>query len=354
MSLSSQNSSLFNYTGLLPRRWLYHLLFWIAYYVLAVLISLSIHQITEGRYYLALLSLVPPDMALVYLNISVLIPTLLFKRRLFLYFLFLAISIFLQSAFDIWVHRLYALAGTAAYAGVKDFTVRNFSIQALNAIYLLGLTMGLKFVKDRMLQQQLLQEKERQHQTTELAFLKSQLQPHFFFNTLNNLYSLTIQKSDRAPEVVLKLADLMSYMLYESGASTVALDKEITHLENYIAIEQLRFGQRLTLSFEKEGPTEKVSIPPLLLFAFVENSFKHGLQQTIERGKIEILLKLREDHLYFSVCNPLGQMVTGEQGNGIGLKNVTRRLDLLYGSRYTLDRTSGEGLFRIHLKIPLS
>lgn len=135
-----------------------------------------------------------------------------------------------------------------------------------------------------MLQQQLLQEKERQHTATELSFLKSQLQPHFFFNTLNNLYSLTVQKSDQAPEVVLRLADLMSYMLYESGAPTVALDKEILHLENYMAIERLRFGQRLTLSFEKEGATEQVNIPPLLLFAFAENSFKHGMQHTIEPG----------------------------------------------------------------------
>jgi two-component system, LytTR family, sensor kinase len=349
------HSSDYSDTGLLQKRGLYHVLFWIAYYAFAALISLSIHRIFDGRFYLELLTLVPPDVLLVYLNIYVLIPALLFKRKFFFYFLSLLISIFLQSALEIWLHRLYALSGTEAFVAVKDFNVRNFSIQALNAIYLLGLTMGLKFVKDRMLHRQLLQEKEKQHVETELALLKSQIQPHFFFNTLNNLYSLTIQKSDLAPEVVLKLADLMSYMLYESGAPTVPLDKDILHLENYMAIEQLRFGQRLSLSFIKEGLTAPVKIPPLLLFAFVENSFKHGLQHTIEPCSIEIRLKLQEDHLFFSVCNPLGKEPAGERGNGngIGLKNVTRRLDLLYGSHYTLELAQTKDVFSAHLKIPV-
>lgn len=338
-----------------PSAWLYHFLFWVSYYVFAVLISLSIHQITDGRFYAELLTLVPLDILLVYLNIYVLIPALLFKRKFFFYFLFLGVSIFLKSALEIWMHRQYALSGTAAYVAVKNFNVRNFAIQALNAIYLLGLTMALKFVKDQMLQRQLLQEKEKQHTETELAMLKSQIQPHFFFNTLNNLYSLTVLKSDLAPEVVLKLADLMSYMLYESGAPTVALDKDIAHLENYIAIERLRFGQRLSLSFIKEGPLASVRVPPLLLFAFVENSFKHGLHHRIGPGNIEIVVKLESHYLFFSVCNPVGQAPAAGNapGNGIGLKNVTRRLDLLYGSGYTLELASTEDVFRVNLKIPV-
>src|SRR5258708_33355874 len=114
----------------------------------------------------------------------------------------------------------------------------------------------------------------------------------------------------------------MSYMLYESGTPTVALDKEILHLENYMAIEKLRFGQRLTLLFEKEGPTEKVSIPPLLLFAFVENSFKHGIQHTIGAGRIEIALKIQGDHLFFRISNPGGR----EQAGPINLAHPARQL----------------------------
>lgn len=350
-----------NYIRLLQKRGIYHLLFWIAYFVFAALISLSIHRIYDWHFYLALLSLLPPDILLVYLNIYVLIPFFLFQRKFIAYSGLLLISIFLQSALYIWLHGLYARAGTAAYAGVTQLNVRNLAIQALNAIYLLGLTTGLKFVKDWMLQERQWQEKERQHAETELNFLKSQVHPHFFFNTLNNLYSLTIQKSDLAPEVVLRLSDLMSYMLYGSAAAAVPLGKEIVNLENYIAIEQLRYGRRLTLTFEQAGITDAVEIPPLILLAFVENSFKHGLKNNIGSIHIALSVKVLSGILYFTISNPNGPASarqaaedTSAEKNGIGLKNVTRRLDLLYGSRYTLDLSQTDDLFKVALKIPLS
>jgi LytS/YehU family sensor histidine kinase len=205
-----------------------------------------------------------------------------------------------------------------------------------------------------MLQERQWRERERQHAETELNFLKSQIHPHFFFNTLNNLYSLTIQKSDLAPEIVLKLSDLMSYMLYESGAPTVPLDKEIANLENYIAIERLRFGDRIALTFEKEGDTGLVQIPPLILLAFVENSFKHGLKNNIRSVRIDIRLQVQPGHIFFNISNPMEEEAAGEERNGIGLKNVTRRLDLLYGSLYTLDLTRTDDVFGVHLKIPVA
>jgi LytS/YehU family sensor histidine kinase len=203
-----------------------------------------------------------------------------------------------------------------------------------------------------MLQKQQLQEIEKNQVATELAFLRSQIQPHFFFNTLNNLYSLTLQKSDLAPEVVLKLSSLMSYMLYESGASQIPLQKEIGNLENYIGLEQLRFGTRLSLSFEKKGPMESVRIPPLLLLAFVENSFKHGISQIAGEGHIHLLLQIDPGELIFHIDNPIGN---GRPQNtpGIGLKNAIRRLDLLYGPRYRLDLQEIENTFHVTLKIPL-
>jgi LytS/YehU family sensor histidine kinase len=253
-----------------------------------------------------------------------------------------------------------------------------------------GLTTGLKFYRDWTEQQRQLQEKEKQQIALELSFLKAQVHPHFFFNTLNNLYSLTLQKSDLAPEVVLKLSSLMGYMLYESGAPYMPLDKEIANLENYIALERLRFGDRLTLSFEKEGITQNhIQIPPLLLLTFVENSFKHGMSQTVGEGRIDISLKADKNELVFRVDNSVGDLVarpandfsnptpasdfsnpipandfsnpTPASGlsnptpaNGLGLINVTRRLDLLYGSRYRLDRSETANHFHITLKIPLT
>jgi LytS/YehU family sensor histidine kinase len=197
-----------------------------------------------------------------------------------------------------------------------------------------------------------MKEKEKQHLETELNFLKVQIQPHFFFNTLNNLYSLTLKKSDQAPEIVLKLSALMSYMLYESNTSKVPLSKEITYLLNYLDLEKLRFGQRLVVTFEMEGPIEEVNIPPMILILFLENSFKHGIKNNLHKIQIDILLKVEEGFLFFSVKNPVEEK-TSTGNTGIGLKNAKRRLELLYGNNYCLDLLEKQNEFIVSLKIPV-
>jgi two-component system, LytTR family, sensor kinase len=340
-----------------------HLVFWLCYYVFGALISLSIHRIYDPRFYAELFTLLPPDMLLVYFNLYILAPVFLLKRKYPIYFLTLLLAMSAISALNIWLHHLYTLAGSSFFAANSTITIPNMAVQLLNCIYLVGLTTGLKFYRDWTEQQRQLREKEKQQIALELSFLKAQVHPHFFFNTLNNLYSLTLQKSDLAPEVVLKLSSLMSYMLYESGAPYMPLDKEIANLENYIALERLRFGNRLTLSFEKEGLSQNhIQIPPLILLTFVENSFKHGMSQTVGEGRIDISLKADQNDLFFRVDNSVGDLVAPHTGgfsnpssaNGLGLHNVTRRLDLLYGSRYRLDKTETANHFHITLKIPLT
>jgi len=342
------------YARLFRWRWLYHSLFWLCFFSTAVLIAINTDRIRHGTFFLQLLSLIPPDMAQVYLNLYVLIPFLLFKRKYFLYFAVLLASILLQSALFIWLHRFYLLSGETAFAYVMEYTPGNFAIQSLNIFSLVGLTTGIKFLKDWMMQEEHWRERERQHLETELNFLKAQIHPHFFFNTLNNLYSLTIRKSDQAPEVVLKLSDLMSYMLYESGAAMVPLDKEIANLENYMDLEKLRFGKRLTVGFEKKGIMTTVRVPPLLLLAFVENSFKHGLKDQMGPARIDLSLEISDEWLIFVVANPASPGSEEKEKSGIGLKNVTRRLDILYGEGYSLQLDTPDTLFKVHLKIPLS
>ena len=342
------------YDPLITRPWVYHSLFWLCYYIFAALISFGIHRIYDGRYYAELLTLLPPDMLLVYTNLYVLAPVFLVKRNYPGYFLTVLLAMFAISALNIGLHHWYTLAGSPFFAADSTITVPNMGGQLLNSIYLLGLTTGLKFYKDWVDQRQQLQEREKQQIELELNFLKAQVHPHFFFNTLNNLYSLTLHKSDRAPEVVLKLSALMSYMLYESGAAFVPLDKEIANLENYIALERLRFGNRLSLSFETEVPQNRpIRIPPLILLTFVENSFKHGIGQTIGEGRIDISLKADNTQLQFDIDNSVGEAPAMSAPNGLGLKNVLRRLDLLYGRNYHLDKVETAVNYRITLKIPL-
>jgi len=341
----------------ITKPWVYHSLFWLSYCAFAALISFSIHQIDDPLFYIRLLTLLPPDMLLVYCNIYLLLPRFLLKRKFLLYGLLLLICMSIIASLNIFLHHLYGLTGSSIHASTGKFNTPTFASQILNCIYLLGLTTALKFLKDWMIQRQQLQEKEKEQVALELNFLKSQVHPHFFFNTLNNLYSLTLQKSDLAPEVVLKLSDLMSYMLYDSGAALVPLDKEVVTLDNYIALEKLRFGNRLSLSFEKEGlhfPGAPIRIPPLILLTFVENSFKHGMNQIIGEGRITILLKVLPGELWFDICNDIALGNGTGAKNGIGLRNVVRRLDLLYGARYTLDLSGTKDTFHVTLKIPLS
>lgn len=346
---------------------IYHAIFWLCYYLFASLISLSIHHIYDLRYYAELITLMPPDMLMVYFNLYLLVPAFLLRKKYALYFLSVLLTMTAISSLNIWLHHLYVAGGSSYFMGNSDFTIADLASQLINSIYLVGLTTGLKFFKDSMDQRQRLQEQEKQQIALELSFLKAQVHPHFFFNTLNNLYSLTLQRSALAPEVVLKLSSLMSYMLYESGAPLVPLDKELANLEDYIALEQLRFGSRLSLTFEKKGlSAATVRIPPLLLLTFVENSFKHGIGQTIGEGRIDISLTVDHQLLVFDIANSIGEPLASAgnslhlsganvpAANGLGLRNVIRRLDLLYGANYRLDKTAAANQFHVTLQIPLS
>jgi LytS/YehU family sensor histidine kinase len=253
------------------------------------------------------------------------------------------------------IQELYHHIRTGSWQGreMPIFTLNNLVIWFIQETYLVGMVTGIKFVKDSFLNQQWMKEKEKHYLETELKFLRSQIHPHFFFNTLNNIYSLTLKKSDQAPGVILKLSDLMSYMLYESNAPLVPLSKEIDYLQNYIDVEQLRFGQRLSVSFTRSGFIEEVNIPPMILILFLENSFKHGVKNNISKIHIDISLRVDKDFLFFKVDNPLTEDEVSTENKGIGLTNVRRRLDLLYGDSYTLDIPVQEGIFSIALKMPL-
>jgi len=251
------------------------------------------------------------------------------------------------------IHKIYAFYGSQLFAYDASLTLKNIVSQTIDLIYMVGLTAGIKFGKDWILNRQRIKEREKQYLETELNFLKSQIQPHFFFNTLNNLYALSLKKSDMVPELILKLSNLMSYMLYESNSPLVPLQKEISYLESYLAVEQLRFGDRLSLNFDKELMTGELFIPPMILILFIENGFKHGAKNNIDKIAINISVKIENGFLHFRVENPVSINNNAIDGSGIGLRNGKRRLDLLYGDDYTLDLSVMDNLFIASLKIPV-
>ena len=214
----------------------------------------------------------------------------------------------------------------------------------------------------KMLQHQTLQEKQNallveQKLKAELRVLKNQLHPHFLFNTLNNLYSLVLIQHQKSADVVLRLSDMMSYMLYECERPLIDLEKEIEHLNNYIELEKIRHGKRLNFSFEMGGDVQGKSIAPLLLLPFLENAFKHGVEKDEKDSWIRINLWVKNNQLTYFVENSLPE--NKEEDNlpktqsGVGLTNVKKRLELLYSNAHNLEIIDNES-FLIKLNINLS
>jgi len=339
---------------LLQKRWLYHPLFWVLYYSMTITLYLSLREKLMVSQYIFTGVMVLIQAGCCYINIHVLIPRLLFARRYSAYilglFAVLGICPFITQGIEYAYLHVYE---PAMLAKARFFSLGAWFIGFIQCIYVLGLATGLKFVKDTLVNQQIQKEREKHYLETELKFLRTQIQPHFFFNTLNNIYSLTLKKSDEAPDVILKLSHLMSYMLYESTAPLVPLAKEIDYLHNYLDVEQLRFGSRLSISFTIEGITAGIQIPPMILILFLENSFKHGVKNNINNILIAIRLSVQDGFLFFHVENPISEEEKGLNPNGIGLKNVRRRLDLLYGDKHTLEIRENNQLFTVSLKMPL-
>ena len=199
--------------------------------------------------------------------------------------------------------------------------------------------------------QKLKSEMMYQQQTQELALLKAQVNPHFFFNTLNNIYSLVYRKSDDAPEALLKLSEIMRYMLYDSKTDTVPLPKELEQLENYLELEKLRLRNPDFISYRFEGNENGILIPPMLLISFVENAFKHGKRRVKNPG-ITIRIETKGKKLDFMVANyTLGNQNAKTDSEGIGLKNISRRLELLYPGCHSLDIMNESDKYIVNLEL---
>jgi len=191
--------------------------------------------------------------------------------------------------------------------------------------------------------------------SAELDALKSQLNPHFIFNTLNNIYALAIKRSDQTPEAIAKLSGILDYVLYRCNNEYVSLTDEVNMIEDYIALERLRFGDRLEVSFINEVQ-KPVEIAPLLFLTLIENAFKHGASQALDVSTIDLSLSATDGHITFEVSNsmPATRAKNADHAPGIGLKNLRRQLDLLYPNIHGLDIKESEQRFTACLVVGLS
>jgi len=234
----------------------------------------------------------------------------------------------------------YALA----YLFKQDVLIRNGSqitfIQyyiaaVFTGIFFIFLSTAFKFGVDWFLNEKVKKNLEKEKLIAELAFLRSQINPHFLFNSLNNIYSLAYQKSDKAPEAIIKLSEIMRYMLQESNEPKVKLVREIRYLENYIELQKLRFKGHVFVNLDIGGNYAEQQIAPLILISFIENVFKHGVVSEFE-SPVKINIRINNSELKFDIRNKKSRL-NKDESSGIGLSNVKRRLDLLYPGDYVLN-----------------
>jgi LytS/YehU family sensor histidine kinase len=190
---------------------------------------------------------------------------------------------------------------------------------------------------------------EKEKANAELDLLKQQLNPHFFFNTLNNLYALSLQNSKKTPEVILQLADLMRYVIYKASKPFVQITDEVQYLQDYLQLQSIRLKEKFELRFEVDIADEKFKIAPLLLIVFIENAFKHGIEPFSGNAILHVLLKSDNCKLYFTCENSFEP--EAESQAGIGLDNLQKRLNLLYPGKHQLQIKKENTIFKAELEL---
>ncbi len=337
-------------------RVMWHILFWISIIATYTVIYGNFEDSYDKEFFWAMAYL-PLKMMATYFTLYFVIPRYFLQKKYIaatiLTTLAILVAAFIQRFLDYYV--FYPIYNYEWLSGGAWNVAK--SLKTTLSIYpVVALAAFIKITKYFYSEESKSQELRQEKLQAELNFLKGQIHPHFLFNTLNNLYALTLKKSESSPEVVLKLSELLSFMLYECNSRTVSLSKEIKLIENYIALEKIRYDDRLTVSYETEGNVSQSEIPPMLLLPFVENAFKHGTSDSIDEVWVEIKVAIRNQTLSLSVRNSNGhddQKEEFEYQKGIGLTNVRRRLELLYNGNYKLDTEDNSDTYSVLLEIEL-
>lgn len=339
-------------------RLLWHLGFWLAFLMYHVLVIGSFEGNTYSEVFLDWFFDLPVEILTTYFVLYLLIPKFFMQKRVLLFSALLILT-FVVAAF---LHRLYFFSVVNPL--LHPYRINHFSFQApevlktvLGIYPVVALAAFIKVGKHWYEKDKLSQQLEKEKMEAELKFLKAQIHPHFLFNTLNSLYALTLKKSDQASEVVLKLSYLLNYMLYEGSAPQVSLKKEIDLITTYIELEKIRYGESLRISYQVSGDVAGKFISPLIILPFVENSFKHGVSQQLQDKWIEVDIKITDNRLLLRVSNSKNRETaagdTYSYKEGIGLYNVKRRLELLYGKNQELSIHNEEDAFHIRLSLLL-
>ncbi|MDN3641182.1 histidine kinase [Lutimonas halocynthiae] len=333
-----------------------HLLFWIGVWFFYV--YFFSYNSTDSNFVTWFSAfLIPVTMITTYFVVYYLIPTYLLTKKYFLFSLYSIYTVILST----WLILMTIFASLLFLSNLNVDKMppmsRNY-IFVLILVYLVVLLVSFVNLlshnfatesKNKELQNKIL-ETQLQIKDQELQYLKKQIHPHFLFNTLNTIYGFALKQSKNTPDIILKLSNLLDYILYQVNKPKVSLKEEIMHLQEYIALERIRFQDTLKISFTSDELFEEKQIPPMLLIPFVENAFKHG---NLIDGflQVNILIEVDDDALRFVIKNTVKQDQGHETKTGIGLENIKKRLDLIYPNNYNLQINLVEDWYIVELYI---
>jgi len=331
-----------------------HIIFWVViYYFYAYFLGYGSSNIR----YVNLFSgfLMPVTILISYFLIYYLIPYYLLTKR-YKYFILYSAYTFIISVYIIILSILYGLIYSEGYKDVDTAPLTKtlpFIVLGVYFVVLIVVSLSLimhnynSIVNNENLKNKIL-ETQLQIKDQELRFLKMQIHPHFLFNSLNTIYGFALKKKDEAPEMILKLSNLLDYILYQIEKPQVFLKDEIDHLMDYVSLEKMRFHDTLEVKTAIKVSNKNIQIAPMLLIPFVENAFKHG---DIINGslKVNITVKIKEDVLFFKVEN--SSIKENKTSKGIGLENIAKRLEMLYPDTHKLENLQTEDRFIVKLTI---
>ena len=339
------------------RLFLLHLSFWAVYF------SFFFYQITYARRnqdvvlpraFLDASLHVLIIAGIAYLNYFYFLPRFLKHKNAVRYLLEFVPPLVLTIVLHVYVKRLI-YGGLPEGRGNFLYSERFLIQNTLSVIFIVVFIGMLRFAEDWFQLEARKKEIENEKLTAELRFLKAQINPHFLFNTLNNLYYLAFTQSPKTTEVIDKLSQMMRYMIYDSNHPKVPLSKEIEYMENYISLEKLRLDDKVPITFTVSGSPQTVMIEPFLFITFLENAFKHGVSTNADNSWVTVEIALTGTQCVYSVANSrLPQKETEDDKSGIGLHNLCRRLELSYPNRHQLQIRDEPDEYAVQLTLQLA
>lgn len=330
----------------------YHFLFWIFYFCFNVFRWGSYFNDYMYSFKSNLVEY-PLHIGLFYLHTQILIPKFILQKKIKTYLLWLILVLILIYNIRTGLNFLFVTDEIWPESETYGmfFNPNHFIAVVLGELYALTFVLSIKLVIDLNREREQKRAIESLQAETELQFLKAQIQPHFFFNTLNNLYALILNQSPKASEILIKLSELMRYVIYEAEGKSVLLAQELVHIKNFIALKELSFDNRLKFELYVDPNLKNEIIPPLLFSSLLENCFKHGVMKNHNLW-IKLILK-KKDNSYFKLT--LKNSISDNQQKkslGIGLRNSRRRLKLIYGDDFQLKINRKKDQFNLHLILP--